>query len=71
MGNTQSATDTPVEVDDADDGMVKPLFKNGQYKNPFDTYSEPSFGKLFNFIFRAKDNSEIPYNNTEVFIELW
>lgn len=48
-----------------EDGLVKPLFENGRYKNPFDTFEERHLSDVFKMI-RSKDNSSIPWGNKQV-----
>ena len=51
-----------------DEELVKPFFKNGVFKSPFDTWRFPSFLDLMKMVKGAmcNDTSGIPWGNQEV-----
>lgn len=40
--------------------IIKHTLFGTRYDNPWATWKTPQFNKLFNFIFRTKDESDIP-----------
>ena len=51
-----------------DEELVKPIFKNGVFESPFDTWKFPSFWDVMKMIKGAtcNDTSGIPWGNQEV-----
>ncbi|XP_060576101.1 N-acyl-phosphatidylethanolamine-hydrolyzing phospholipase D-like [Ruditapes philippinarum] len=47
-----------------ENGLVQPIFENGRFKNPFDTFEERTLTDVFKMI-RSEDNSKIPWKNKE------
>ncbi|XP_062576107.1 N-acyl-phosphatidylethanolamine-hydrolyzing phospholipase D-like [Saccostrea cucullata] len=47
-------------MDGTDEDLIRPIYKNGRYENPFDTWANtPGFGNLFKLM-RSEDFSKIP-----------
>jgi hypothetical protein len=48
-------------MDSAEEDLIRPIYKNGRYQNPFDTWSETAgIGNLFKLMLREQDYSKIP-----------
>ena len=47
-------------MDSTEEDLVRPIYKNGRYQNPFDTWEDtPGFG-TFVKLMRCEDHSNIP-----------
>lgn len=47
---------------DATEGeeLVRPLYRNGRYENPWSPWKTPSYTQLFKFMFLTKSEANIP-----------
>ena len=54
---------------ESDEDLIKPIYKNGVFKNPFDTWTFSSFWDVIKLmkIFWLNDTSGVPNGNKEVF----
>lgn len=47
-------------MDSTEEDLIRPIFKNGRYQNPFDTWEDTPGMGTFLTLMRSEDHSNIP-----------
>lgn len=47
-------------MDSTEENLIRPIFKNGRYQNPFDTWEDTPGMGTFLKLMRSEDHSNIP-----------
>lgn len=47
-------------MDSTEEDLIRPIFKNGRYQNPFDTWEDTPGMGTFLKLMRSEDHSNIP-----------
>lgn len=67
-GSSKNMRGQEPKLADNHDDLVKPIYENGRYKNPFDTFEERGFSHVWRMLreVSTNDKSDVPWNDKDV-----